>query len=212
MARRRRSKLVPKQIEAPKAEGQSQAPKQEAPPVLPPPPPPEPSEWAKRGEVRRKELRERFERQREEFSLRPVREPPLEPDDILDTTVVEGKTVAEWSALAESIREKAWRERKNGIAVADLSPLPGWSSWALGAWERRGSPTLRGFVEEEIRKLEEKREKAQRKLDKATAENDVAEKAKQQKVVTNAEQEVIERRKGLEELVKELSEKSASPS
>jgi len=67
--------------------------------------------------------------------------PPLNESDLLDNTIVEGKTISEWLKIDQAGEEVA-RAKRNGTSwYVYESQLPGWASWALSKWRERGAPT-----------------------------------------------------------------------
>lgn len=79
---------------------------------------------------------------------------PYNADELIDTSMVEGKTVAQWEKLLDEAEAKvASLPPTKGVTILDLTKFPGWSCWAVRAWKARGAPTAASIREAQIKKL-----------------------------------------------------------
>jgi len=111
--------------------------------------PPEPSAFAKRLDAVRERIRAKLAADKAAFG--PPKPLPMNPGELLSTTVIEGKAVSEWSQEMDDFIES-----QKGIA--DMTDFPGWSVWAVDQWRMRGKPTPSTKVLGEITKLRDEAE------------------------------------------------------
>jgi hypothetical protein len=74
-------------------------------------------------------------------TAKPSNLPPFDASDLLDTTIVEGKTLKQWSATEDAHETKLRLKQPYGC-LRILEPImPGWAAWAVKKWKLRGAPT-----------------------------------------------------------------------
>jgi hypothetical protein len=98
--------------------------------------------------------------QREEFA----RAQPKKPAEVIAETVIEGRTVAEWSvdvdALDEAANDQA-RESRSVVVVDVTDTLPAAAVAAVHRWRAAGSPTEFSNAKEAIEAVRAEAEKHQ---------------------------------------------------
>lgn len=140
-------------------------------PITPAAPPP-PSEWMLRRNAAVARSRTKWEQNRRIAAETVRKDPPCSRDSLMDTTVIEGRTVKEWSDATEAEKET---HRGSGYT----SELPGWAVWAVRNWVGLGSPTATGMTRRAVLALLEKAERAENEAAKVKdAEQAAAKRAK----------------------------------
>lgn len=109
--------------------------------------------WCKRVNAAMQAVRDKLARQAREFGD-PVK-PPLDKASLMDDTMIEGKTIAEW----DEIDNESWE-----------SPLPGWASWAVRHWRNAGRPTRGAQLREQYRDFFDKAKYQEQKAQECDAE------------------------------------------
>jgi hypothetical protein len=145
----------------PKVEPKALPPK----PSSKPPKPPPMSEYAKRVAKHRAEVQATLAKNREIAAKTVKAIPPVKPEDLLDSTRIEGKQVSTWAKEIEKLEDKAESLRKlkpGTLPIIDLTILPGWAVWAVEQWKARGRPTKNDRIKIEIELMLEKADKLER--------------------------------------------------
>lgn len=116
-----------------------------------------PTPFMQRVAARQAAIRAKLEAAR--ASMGEKTQPPFDmsnPEALLDTTVVAGRTIAEWARVIEDRKDRARGH------VADLTDLPKWVTWAVSNWQARGCLLKRDLLKEEYESLLEKADKQEK--------------------------------------------------
>ena len=88
----------------------------------------------------------------------PPKLPPFDASDLLDTTVVEGKTLLQWTKVEDALEAKMRIKQPYGCLMMLEYTMPGWASWAVNKWRARGAPTSQNRLRLEAENLMKKAE------------------------------------------------------